>query len=75
VTCLGCQVESEVTAASKSVLDQERDLIGEAKLDRLREAGSFAEVDKVFQGEGQGNGFAEFDFDIELRLVDISVAT
>lgn len=75
MTCLGCQVESEVTAASQSVLDQERDLVGQAKLDRLGEAGSFAEVDKVFQGEGQGNGFAEFDFDVELRLVDIGVAS
>jgi hypothetical protein len=75
VTCLRSQVESKVTAASESVLDQQRDLVGEAELDRLGEAGGFAEVDEIFQREGQGDRFGEFDFDIELWLFDIVVAS
>ena len=75
MTCLRSQVESEETAASQSVLNQERNLVGEAKLDRLGEASSFTEVDEVFQGEGQGNGFGKFDIDVKLWLLDVVVAS
>lgn len=75
MTCLGSQVESEITASSQSVLHQQRNLVGEAKLDRFGETGSFAEVNKVFQGEGQIDGFGEFDFDVKLWLFDIVVAS
>jgi hypothetical protein len=73
-TYLWGQVESEITASSELILNQQRNLIGEAELDRLGQTSSFAEVDKVFQGECERDGFGEFDIDVELGLVYIGVA-
>jgi len=75
VTYLGGQVESEVTASSQSILNQQRNLIGQAELNRLGKAGSLAEIYKVLEGEGQGDGFGEFDFDVKVWLLDIVVAS
>jgi hypothetical protein len=74
-TCLRSQVESQVTASSQSIFNQQRNLVGQAELDRLGETGSLAEVDKVFERECQGDGFGEFDFDVEVWLLDVVVAS
>jgi hypothetical protein len=75
VTYLGGQVESEVTASSQSIFNQQRNLIGQAELDRLGKSSSLAEVYKVFEGESQGDRFGEFDFDVKVWLLDIVVAS
>lgn len=75
VTCLRSQVVSKVTASSQIVFNQQRDLVGEAELDRLGETSGLAELDQVFQGEGQGNGFGELDVDVQLGLVNIGMAS
>jgi hypothetical protein len=75
VTYLGGQVESEVTASGQSIFNQQRNLIGQAELDRLGKTSSLAEVYKVLEGEGQGDGFGELDFDVKVWLLDIVVAS
>lgn len=55
------------------VFNQEWNFVGQAKLDRLGETGSLAEVDEIFEGECQRDGFGEFDFDIHLWLLDVAV--
>ena len=74
MTYLRSQVESQVTASSQVILNQERNFIGQAKLDSLGKSRSLAEVDQVFKGEGQRDWFGELNFDIEFWLLDIIVA-
>ena len=74
-TCLRSQIESKVAASGQSVLNQQRDLIGKAELNRFGESSGFAEIDEVFEGECQGDGFGELDFDVEFRLFNIVVAS
>jgi hypothetical protein len=75
MTYLRSQVESEVTASSQSILYQQGNFVGEAELDRLGKPSRLAEVDEVFQGEGQGDGFSKFDFDVHLWLLDVVMAS
>jgi hypothetical protein len=75
VTCLRSQVESQVTASGQVILNQERNLIGQAKLDSLGKSRSLAKVDKVFEGEGQRDGFGELNFNIQVWLLDVVVAS
>jgi hypothetical protein len=75
VTYLRSQVESQVTASGQVILNQERNLIGQAKLDSLGKPRSLAEVDEVFKGESQRDGFGELDFDVQLWLLDVAVAS
>lgn len=51
VTYLGSQVKSEIAASGKAVLNQQRNLVGEAKLYGLGETCSLAEVDEVLEGK------------------------
>ena len=60
-------------AASQAILYFERYLLREAQTDLVGEAGRFAEVDEVFQGEGEGDGFREVDGDVLVWLFDIAV--
>jgi hypothetical protein len=75
MTCLRSQVESQVTASCQGIFNQERNFIRQAKLDSLGKTGSLAEVDEVFEGEGQRDGFGELDFDVQVWLLDIVVAS
>ncbi len=72
---LRSQVESEITASSQSVLHQQRDLVGKAKLDRFGKPRSLAEVDKVFQREGQGDRFGKLDLNVHLWFLDVAMAS
>lgn len=73
-TYLGGEVEAEVTASREVVLNQQRNLVGEADLDLGGESGGLAEVDEVLEGEGQGDGLGELNVDVELGLVHVGVA-
>lgn len=53
---LGCQIETQVTAA-KAVLNEQRNLLREMKCYGGGEVGCLAEVDKVLKGEGQSDRF------------------
>jgi hypothetical protein len=75
VIYLRSQVESQVAAAGQVILHQERNLVRQAKFDSLGKSGSLAEVDEVFQGEGQRDRFGELNFDIQFWLLDIVVAS
>jgi len=72
VTYLGREVEAQV-AASKTVLNKKRHLLGQVQLYRAGQVGSLAEVDKVLKGEGQGDGFGEGNGDVLVGLFDIGV--
>lgn len=37
------------------------------------QVGGLAEVDKVFEGEGQGDGFGDVNHDVLIGLVDVGV--
>ena len=67
------QVESQVTGARESVLNEQRHLLGQVQLDGRGQVGGLAEVDKVLKGEGQGDGFGQRDGDILFGLVDVGV--
>jgi hypothetical protein len=75
VTCLWSQVESQVTASGQVIFNQERNLIGQAKLDSLGKSRSLAEVDEVFKGESQRDRFGELNFDVQFWLLDVVVAS
>lgn len=75
MTCLRSQVESKITASRQTILNQQRNFVREAELDSLGQASSFAEVDKVFEREGQGDRLSELDLDVQFWLVDVGVAS
>jgi hypothetical protein len=72
---LGCKIESQVAVALEPVLNEERDLVGEAQLDLVGHATCLAEVDEVLEREGKGHGLGQIDLDVVLRLLDIRVAS
>lgn len=74
-TNLWCKVETQVAATREVVLNQERHLAGEADLDLARQSSSLAEVDQVFEREGQRNGLRQLNVDIQIRLVNVGVAS
>lgn len=59
--------------ATKAVLHQQWDLLGQVQCYRAGQVGSLAEVDEVLEGEGQGDGFGEGDGDVLVGLVDVGV--
>lgn len=71
---LRCKIEAQVTVVGETVLDQKRYFGAQAELDTGGETGGLAEVDEIFEGEGQGDRFGELDVDILVRLVDVGVA-
>jgi hypothetical protein len=75
VTCLWSQVESQVTASGQVIFNQERNLIGQAKLDSLGKSRSLAKVDEVFKGEGQRDRFGELNFDVQFWLLNVAVTS
>lgn len=59
--------------ATKAVLHQQRNLLGQVQCYRVGQIGGLAEVDEVLEGEGQGDGFGEGDGDVLVGLVDVGV--
>lgn len=59
--------------ATKTVLHQQWNLLGQVQCYRAGQVGGLAEVDEVLEGEGQGDGFGEGDGDVLVGLVDIGV--
>ena len=68
------EVESQVTA-SKSVFNHQGHLLRKTESHLARQICSLAEVDKVFQGEGEGNGFGEVNGNVLLGLFNVGVLT
>ena len=68
------EVESQVTA-SKSVFDHQGHLLRKTESHMARQICSLAEVDKVFQGEGEGNRFGEVNGNVLLGLFNVGVLT
>lgn len=60
---------------SETVLDKQRNLLGQTQGHRARQICSLAEVDKVFEGESKSDGFGERNRDVLLGLFDIGVLT
>ena len=63
-----------MTVTRQPILHQQRHLVRQAQLDRIRQPARLAEVDQVFEREGQRHRLAELDADVQLRLVDVGVA-
>ena len=61
--------------ASKSVFDHQGHLLRKTESHMARQICSLAEVDKVFQGEGEGNGFGEVNGNVLLGLFNVGVLT
>jgi hypothetical protein len=70
---LGSEVEPEVWVVGKAVLNKQRNLVAEAKLDLTAEARGFAEVDEVLEREGKGDGLSKADLDVLLLVLDVGV--
>jgi hypothetical protein len=68
---LGRKVESQVAVVLQAILDQKRDLIGEAQFDLAGQTTRLAEVDQVLQREGEGYGLGQVNLDVEVRLLNI----
>ena len=73
-THLRSKVESQVTA-SQTILDKQRNLLGQTQGHRARQIRSLAEVYEVFEGEGKSDGFGERDRDVLVGLFDVGVLT
>lgn len=61
--------------ASETILDKQRNLLGQTQGHRVRQICSLAEVDEIFEGESKSDGFGECDRDVLLRLFDVGVLT
>lgn len=70
---LRCQVESEEAVVTQRILDQKRDLVAKAKLHRLAQAASLAEVGEVLKRKCQGNRLREVDLHVVLLLFNVGV--
>lgn len=73
-TYLRGEVESQVTA-SKSVFDHQGHLLRKTESNMARQICSLAEVDEVFQGEGEGNGLGEVNGNVLIGVLNIGVLT
>jgi hypothetical protein len=58
----------------QTIFDQQRDLVGQAKLDLIGQTAGFAEIDKVFERECEGDGLCQVDIDVVFGLINIGVA-
>lgn len=61
--------------APQTILDKQRNLLGQTKGHRARQICSLAEVDEVFEGECKSDGFGERNRDVLLGLFDVGVLT
>ena len=68
------EVESQVTA-SKSVFNHQGHLLRKTESHMARQICSLAEVDKVFQGEGEGDGLREGYGNVLIGLLNVGVLT
>lgn len=69
---LGSEVESQVTA-SQSILNEQGDFLRQTERHRRRQICSLAEVDEIFQGEGESDGFGEGNRNVLFGLFDVGV--
>lgn len=68
------EVEAQITARPRELVrDEQWYLVGQADRDLARETRGLAEVDEVFEGEGQRHGLGELDLDILLLILDVGV--
>lgn len=67
------KIEPQVAAPGEPVLYKKRYLLRQAEFDRAGQATSFAEIDEIFEGEGECNRFGKIDRDILVRLLDVGV--
>jgi hypothetical protein len=72
-TYLRCQVESQVAAPRQGVFHQQWHLLRQAKLDFAGETASFAEVDEIFQREGERDWLGQVDSHVLIWLVNVLV--
>lgn len=70
---LGREVEPQVAVVFESILDKQGHLAGQAKLDRVGQPASLAEVCEVLEREGEGNRLGHVNRDLFIRLVDAVV--
>ena len=75
VTHLWREVEAQVAATRQVVLNQQGHFTRKADLNLIGQSSSLAEVDQVFERECKGNGLCQFNFDIEVRLLNVGVAS
>lgn len=68
---LWCQVEPQIRASGKSVLNQEWHIWGQAKLDSSGETRSLAKVDKVLQRESESDWVGKINIDVQVWLLDV----
>lgn len=73
MTYLGREIEPQVAVVCKAVLDEERNLAGQAQLDGVGQTAGLAKVCEVLQGEGEGDRLSKVDLDGVLGLVDGAV--
>jgi hypothetical protein len=69
---LGREVESQVAVVHQAVLDKQRDLAGQAELDRVGQTAGLAEVCEVLEREGEGDGLCEVDLDRVFGLLHVA---
>jgi hypothetical protein len=74
-TYLWRKVEPQETAASQTILYQERYFVRETYLNGFGQSLGLAEVDEVFEGESERDGLGELDVDVLLGVLDILVAS
>jgi hypothetical protein len=70
---LGGEVESQIAVVLYSILDKQRNLAGQAELDRIRQPARLAEVCEILEGEGQGDGLSQVNLDIFAGLVNAAM--
>lgn len=73
MTDLGCEVEPQIAVVGKTVLNEQRDLVAEAKLHAVAQSSGLAEVDQVLEGEGECDRLAEVDLDVLLVVLNVGV--
>lgn len=59
--------------ASQAILNEQGDFLRQTERHRGRQICSLAEVDEIFQGEGESDGFGESNRDVLLGLFDVGV--
>jgi hypothetical protein len=70
---LGGEVESQIAVVLYSILDKQRNLAGQAELDRIRQPARLAEVCEILEGEGKGDGLSQVNLDIFAGLVNAAM--
>jgi hypothetical protein len=73
IAYLGSEVEPQIAVVLYTVLDEQGNFAGQAKLDRVGQATGLAEVCEVLQGEGKRDRLGQVDLDVLAGLVYAAV--